>query len=75
MCNVTLPQGYEREFENLLMDHQRSLPRRPGQFGVSMIFPPRSGPDENGNVTYSGVPNLALQLLKGSGIPHQIQSV
>ena len=70
--NVAIPQGCVRQFEDLLMDYQRTLPRRPGQFGVSVIYPPRSGPDVNGNVTFCGVPELALTLLKRSGIPHRI---
>jgi len=72
--NVTIPQSRVRQFEDLLMDYQRRRPRRPGQIGVSLIYPPRSGPDVNGNITFCGVPELALRLLKGSGIPHQIQT-
>ena len=74
MSNVTLPQEHARQFETLLMDYQRSLPRRPGQIGVSLVYPGKSGPDVNGNVTYCDVPEPALALLSKSGIPHQIQS-
>jgi hypothetical protein len=68
--NVTLPQGYQKQFNDLLMDHQRRWHR--GQFGVSVISPPMGGPDANGEVTFFGVPELVLPLLKDSGIPHKV---
>jgi hypothetical protein len=72
--SITVHQDHARRFENLLWDYQRSLPRKPGQIGVSMISPPCSGPDVSGNVTYCRVPQLALLLIKESGIPHKVSA-
>jgi len=70
--NVMLPESSAREFERLLWDYQRSLPKQPGQLGVSLIYPPKSGPDVCGNVTYCGVAEESLRLLKARRIPHEV---
>ncbi len=70
MSNITIPKSRQREFENLLMDHQRLHNR--GQFGVSAIFGATSE-DLTGNITYFSLPEqVALPILKNSKIPHKV---
>lgn len=66
-----MPQSYARQFEEL--NYQRSQMRL-GQSGVSVIYPPRGGPDEKGDITFFGTPEAILGLLKTSSIPHLIIS-
>lgn len=70
--SVTLHKDDAKRFEDLLMEHQRSLPRKPGQIGVSLTYPPMSGPDTNGNVTFARLSDDALRVLKRSGILHKV---
>jgi hypothetical protein len=67
---ITIPKSRAREFENLLMDYQRSHNR--GQFGVSLVLGGISE-DLNGNLTYPPLPDqIVLPLLKNSKIPYSM---
>ena len=70
MSNIAIPKSRKLEFENRLMDHQRIHNR--GQFGISVILGATSE-DLAGNVTYFSLPDqIALPILKSSGIPYKV---
>jgi hypothetical protein len=67
---VTIPKSRARQFEDLLMDYQRTHNR--GQFGVSLILGGISE-DLSGNLTYPPLPDqIVLPLLKNSKIPYSV---
>jgi hypothetical protein len=67
--SVTIPKGCARQFEDLLMDYQRTHNR--GQFGASLILGGISE-DLRGNLTYPPLPaQIVLPLLKNSKIPYK----
>jgi hypothetical protein len=70
MSSVTIRKSRQREFEDLLMNHQCVHNR--GQFGASVVLGATSE-DLPGNITYFLLPDRAvLPILKSSKIPYRV---